>query len=40
MLFDLRGRGRRGVVRVVYIGLAILIGAIVLLAVGSSMTHS
>jgi hypothetical protein len=26
MLFDLRGRGRRGVVRVVYIGLALLIG--------------
>src|SRR5690349_17041553 len=26
MLFDLRSRGRRGTVRVVYIGLAILIG--------------
>ncbi len=35
MLFDLRGRGRRGVVRVVYAGLAVLFGSgLVLFGVG------
>jgi hypothetical protein len=36
MLFDLRGRGRRRAVKVIYIGLAVLIGAgLVLFGVGS-----